>query len=103
VQRLTELAVDHFDLRCRFAAVVPTTKVKPRGAKVDDAGGCYDNGIIEIRLHRSGRPNQPLSESWIKQMLAHEIAHLRYPTYHRRQWANFRKEILDYWRNLGDE
>jgi len=99
VQHLTDLAITHFRLKSRFRALRAETSIKPRGAPRDDCGGCYTDGIIEIRIHRSGRPNKPLSAGFIHRTLAHELAHLKYWR-HGRKHLDLARRIKEYWREI---
>lgn len=49
----------------------------PTNRKTVHDGDCAPYaGLIRLRLHRIGRPSQPLSRSSIMAALAHELAHL---------------------------
>lgn len=75
--RLGRRAARVFRLTRRKLMVVP--KESKRGMRED--GCCYTLGlhwaVIELRLHRTHRPRQPLKRSTIMAALAHELAHLK--------------------------
>jgi len=90
-QELAEAAVDHFCLR-GYRGLKATTN-----RKTEDCGYCHPDGFLELRIHRWGRPTQPLTRRWLKGVLAHELAHLEVSRHGKRHEAKA-QEILKYWR-----
>ncbi len=76
LQRLADYACRRF--RLKKVSIKPITHPKAR-----HMGLCGADGVIELRVHRLGRPNKPLKWRTLVRTLAHELAHLV-----DREWAD---------------
>lgn len=97
IHRAALLAAVHFGLRLRGLRIAPE---HPHPGRRDD-GGCWPNtGRIVVRLHRVGRPRQPLQVSTVMATLAHELAHLRCST-HDAAHGSLTREIAAWFKAQG--
>lgn len=77
----------------------------PRHRAIYDGKANRGTRRLVLRVHRFGRPNQPLATTMILATLAHELAHLA--TWHEPgddhgpRWRKTTKEIAEWIRSLG--
>lgn len=79
---------------------------EPRAGTRED-GCCWRRGavgskfpMIELRVHRSHRPRQPLKRSTVMAALAHELAHLKIDA-HNAQHGELTRKIAGWLREQG--